>query len=96
MEHKVLNECDSVEREKWWVDEEFVKRNDSYKERAEIGLKKSDEHKAKIAKRVGKSFSIESKEKIRNSLKGRKGRKLSEETKRKMSESKKKKRMEVK
>jgi len=35
-------------------------------------------------------------EKIRNSLKGRKGRKLSEETKRKMSESKKKKRMEVK
>ena len=65
------------------------KRTDEQKERmriAQIGNKN----------RVGKSFSIESKEKIRNSLKGRKGRKLSEETKRKMSESKKKKRMEVK
>ena len=65
------------------------KRTDEQKERmriAQIGNKN----------RAGKSFSIESKEKIRNSLKGRKGRKLSEETKRKMSESKKKKRMEAK
>lgn len=64
------------------------------------GQKRTDEQKERMRiaqignrNRAGKSFSIESKEKIRNSLKGRK---LSEETKRKMSESMKKKKMEVK
>ena len=63
------------EREKWWVDEEFVKRNDSIAKSMK-GQKRTDEQKERMRiAQIGseKVFQLNLRRKLETLLKGEKG-----------------------